>query len=100
MSFILFFLKIPPPPRSTRTHTLCPYPTLFRSRRAGHRTLRPPGLRTAVAGLFRTRAARGFRPPYAAPAGRGVVLAPALRGDGFDAARVSGRAIEIGRAHV
>src|SRR3546814_20155065 len=28
----LFFLIIQPPPRSTRTDTLCPYTTLFRSR--------------------------------------------------------------------
>src|SRR3546814_16733780 len=28
---ILFFLKIRPPPRSTRTDTLFPYTTLFRS---------------------------------------------------------------------
>src|SRR3546814_17132497 len=31
MFFILFFLMIRPPPRSTRTATLFPYTTLFRS---------------------------------------------------------------------
>src|SRR3546814_3387571 len=30
--FCVFFLMIRPPPRSTRTDTLFPYPTLFRSR--------------------------------------------------------------------
>src|SRR3546814_18050995 len=29
--FLFFFLSIRPPPRSTRTDTLLPYPTLFRS---------------------------------------------------------------------
>src|SRR3546814_14703439 len=29
--FVFFFLMIRPPPRSTRTDTLFPYPTLFRS---------------------------------------------------------------------
>src|SRR3546814_14523300 len=28
---VFFFLRIPPPPRSTRTYTLFPYTTLFRS---------------------------------------------------------------------
>src|SRR3546814_3921595 len=39
--FLLFFLMIRRPPRSTRTDTLFPYTTLFRShllRAAGHRT--------------------------------------------------------------
>src|SRR3546814_11660965 len=31
VTFILFFLMIRPPPRSTRTDTLFPYTTLFRS---------------------------------------------------------------------
>src|SRR3546814_3485123 len=31
MSLVLFFLMIRPPPRSTRTYTLFPYTTLFRS---------------------------------------------------------------------
>src|SRR3546814_16601572 len=33
--FVCFFLMIRRPPRSTRTDTLFPYPTLFRSREAG-----------------------------------------------------------------
>src|SRR3546814_6579549 len=33
----VFFLMILRPPRSTRTYTLFPYTTLFRSCRAGHR---------------------------------------------------------------
>src|SRR3546814_17422179 len=35
MFFVFFFLMIPRPPRSTRTDTLCPYTTLFRSLRRG-----------------------------------------------------------------
>src|SRR3546814_20413677 len=31
MSFVVFFLMMRPPPRSTRTDTLFPYTTLFRS---------------------------------------------------------------------
>src|SRR3546814_14131937 len=31
---MFFFLRLGPPPRSTRTDTLVPYPTLFRSGRA------------------------------------------------------------------
>src|SRR3546814_11925943 len=49
--FVFFFLMIRRPPRSTRTDTLFPYTTLFRSRRTDHarRTWqaspseRPPG---------------------------------------------------------
>src|SRR3546814_20191261 len=33
VSYVLFFLMIPPPPRSTRTDTLFPDTPLFRSRR-------------------------------------------------------------------
>src|SRR3546814_19022632 len=36
MSCIFFYLMIRRPPRSTRTDTLLPYTTLFRSERAGH----------------------------------------------------------------
>src|SRR3546814_2385039 len=39
--YIFFFLKIRRPPRSTRTDTLFPYTTLFRSRGAGARAARP-----------------------------------------------------------
>src|SRR3546814_7620255 len=42
-SIVFFFLMIRRPPRSTRTDTLFPYTTLFRSpRQPGHRGL-PPG---------------------------------------------------------
>src|SRR3546814_8712126 len=45
LTFFVFFLMIRRPPRSTRTDTLFPYTTLFRSRRDfGVRTL-APGLR-------------------------------------------------------
>src|SRR3546814_11644105 len=37
---LLFFLMIRRPPRSTRTDTLLPYTTLFRSRGAGRRSSR------------------------------------------------------------
>src|SRR3546814_5477461 len=40
-SHIFFFLMIRRPPRSTRTDTLFPYTTLFRSGRDRHRLLHP-----------------------------------------------------------
>src|SRR3546814_13136698 len=40
---LIFFLMIRRPPRSTRTDTLFPYTTLFRSDRSRHRTLRCAG---------------------------------------------------------
>src|SRR3546814_4198408 len=39
----IFFLMIRPPPRSTRTDTLFPYTTLFRSHHPGNRPDRPRG---------------------------------------------------------
>src|SRR3546814_18391086 len=39
--FLFFCLMIRRPPRSTRTDTLFPYTTLFRSRRADYRQGRP-----------------------------------------------------------
>src|SRR3546814_18888790 len=38
MSFVIFFFMIQRPPRSTRTYTLFPYTTHFRSDRRGTRT--------------------------------------------------------------
>src|SRR3546814_13698132 len=60
----LFFLMIRRPPRSTRTDTLFPYTTLFRSRRGGGRQGHD-----ADAGHDRLPRARG-----------GVVLQPGPRG--------------------
>src|SRR3546814_14973717 len=42
--YFFFFLMLRRPPRATRTDTLFPYTTLFRSPRA-HRSTRPPGRR-------------------------------------------------------
>src|SRR3546814_14847399 len=59
MYIFVFFLMIRRPPRSTRTDTLFPYTTLFRSRRgAGHH------VRFSVYRVF-----RGFR-DYSARAGK------------------------------
>src|SRR3546814_19920873 len=58
--YIIFFLSIRRPPRSTRTDTLFPYTTLFRSRRSRSRCpsapRRPPPLRSrsATPGAGRT----------------------------------------------
>src|SRR3546814_15297718 len=89
-SFICFFLMIRRPPRSTRTDTLFPYTTLFRSRVAGLRPDRRQLSRPDGAGI-----SRNPRPadPGTAPAAlrRHAVLLPAL-------CRWCGA--EIGRAHV
>src|SRR3546814_12349841 len=66
-SSFFFFLMIRRPPRSTRTDTLFPYTTLFRSDRrpAGWTPQRPAGTGGAVAiGLYR-RCCRRPRPPAA-----------------------------------
>src|SRR3546814_5438283 len=65
MFVVVFFLMIRRPPRSTRTDTLFPYTTLFRS----HRTL---GL-----GRARNRAVGACRQPVACAGGnrRGAILA-------------------------
>src|SRR3546814_15651801 len=53
--FFLFFLMIRRPPRSTRTDTLFPYTTLFRSA--------PTNSHRAPQGTGTPSAARGHRPP-------------------------------------
>src|SRR3546814_5023989 len=64
---MFFFLMIRRPPRSTRTDTLFPYPTLFRSA--------PPAHRPHPAGSDRDR----HHPPLAAGARRVRRLPPPLR---------------------
>src|SRR3546814_6190991 len=54
MSLIFFFLMIRRPPRSTRTDTLFPYTTLFRSRSKGVAS-------RGVLGSGRARSVRGRR---------------------------------------
>src|SRR3546814_13769262 len=58
-SIIFFFLMIPRPPRSTRTDTLFPYTTLFRSLRAGDRADRSPCVfpENASGGVFKRHGA-------------------------------------------
>src|SRR3546814_16191763 len=87
--FFFFFLMIRRPPRSTRTDTLFPYTTLFRS--PGDRTHRRPAAAAAAArqaaplclprhGAAGDREAAG-RPQGLRPAGRGL-RARLDRGDG------------------
>src|SRR3546814_16494222 len=64
--FVFFFLMIRRPPRSTRTDTLFPYTTLFRSDRPGTVAQIPDDERTDV-----MRLARDFR--HVADAARLVV---------------------------
>src|SRR3546814_19093537 len=111
LSWIFFFLMIRRPPRSTRTDTLFPYTTLFRSRSgraqgAARRCVRPAGdaaARRVAHPRLRTRARAEIPPPdlrRSAPAGGAAraahsVARPPPRADtgwrGGD---------KIGRAHV
>src|SRR3546814_9389180 len=76
--FVLFFLMIRRPPRSTRTDTLFPYTTLFRSAHAARiaRARRIERDRTRSAGQ---RAARRVRQRHADRARRGGDGGRALR---------------------
>src|SRR3546814_21071255 len=61
----VFFVMIPRPPRSTRTDTLCPYTTLFRSSACsrGRTDGRAGGHRTAAGGQGRGPARGQARRP-------------------------------------
>src|SRR3546814_16155613 len=86
MCFLFFFLMIRRPPRSTRTDTLFPYTTLFRSaRRSG--AARRCCLDTGASRLATTAADPGTN-AVSAGAGGGVVLfLAACAGAGVSAAR-------------
>src|SRR3546814_1084009 len=64
---MLFFLMIRRPPRATRTDTLCPYPTLFRSHRcragAHRRVARAHGAQVQGPGAARLLQAERADPP-------------------------------------
>src|SRR3546814_14023534 len=94
---LFFFLMIRRPPRSTRTDTLFPYTTLFRSDHAILRTIE------AVAS-FQDRATQK-RPLFERWIGAGSCedfgRKHGLQGDSRHvAARIDGDRPEIGRAHV
>src|SRR3546814_11518983 len=62
MYTLFFFLMIRPPTKSTRTDTLFPYTTLFRSRLIrGDRIIRQARLHPATAPEHRWRTAKMFR---------------------------------------
>src|SRR3546814_20828756 len=96
ISLRFFFLMIRRPPRSTRTDTLFPYTTLFRSAARLHAAGRHPLRHAVVAPAALARGGRGpLRPRLRAlhhPAEHPVQLA----GPG----RRAGHPGEIGRAHV
>src|SRR3546814_19887884 len=94
LSFIIFFLMILRPPRSTRTDTLFPYTTLFRSDRArilaaaeGEPRLRRPARRRGDAGddfAGHARFARGldlFAAPREDEGGAAFQPPPLLAGE-------------------
>src|SRR3546814_5737461 len=65
--YLLFFLMIRRPPRSTRTDTLFPYTTLFRSRRRRARAPHPAAVRLAAAAVLQPQAGAGSPAHPAAP---------------------------------
>src|SRR3546814_8944134 len=58
--FFVFFLRIRRPPRSTRTYTLFPYTTLFRSFALSWMTPRSTTSSSSWPGLFGWRATQGY----------------------------------------
>src|SRR3546814_11267036 len=83
LRFFLFFLMIRRPPRSTRTDTLFPYTTLFRSERTSRTFHRSPHLAEPNSRATRScarfhssyrnptwRTGEASDPPYARPRGR------------------------------
>src|SRR3546814_17014229 len=79
------------PPRSTRTDTLFPYTTLFRSRHdprphQGHRT--PPPARRRAAGDLRALVGARLRAPAALAVSAGSVIVPRMIDRGFAALSV------------
>src|SRR3546814_20292974 len=88
---ILFFLMIRRPPRSTRTDTLLPYTTLFRSTSMG-RIL----LSALSADLREEWPSHTVLEPRTE---RTIVSADALRAE-LDIVAEQRRSLEIGRAHV
>src|SRR3546814_20926653 len=85
------FCMIPRPPRSTRTDTLCPDTTPFRSVAALSSNENPFGTPEAAAAAYVRESGTLHRYPYASAAALREALAAKY---GLDPAR------EIGRAHV
>src|SRR3546814_19246096 len=108
VSSLFFFLMIRRPPRSTRTNTLFPYPTLFRSLQFRAPNKWPndlPGFREVLVAYMSRMEKLGQKllPIYAAALGK----APDFFNDKFDRADISSRFGhyppgdgKIGRAHV
>src|SRR3546814_20058354 len=81
----MFFVNIPPPPRSTRTYTLLPDSTLFRSLLQHAHLLRPHGKADAVGRAAADEVRLELDPVQSDQAGPAVGLAQA-----FVAARAPG----------
>src|SRR3546814_8240792 len=103
--FILFFLMIRRPPRSTRTDTLFPYTTLFRSRHSTGDGMARRRLLGGAVGSKRERQLREYRDRRRGDARRDELLPPVQRqadgnrgAGGTRGGRNRGR--QIGRAHV
>src|SRR3546814_10603025 len=109
----LFFLMIRRQPRSTRTDTLFPYTTLFRSTTQADQTYKRDDLIGAAEGVF-GKGAEGLAgiiedilkdqgEPNAYIAGReasGAFVVGLRYGSGMLSHKIEGQMPEIGRAHV
>src|SRR3546814_6831135 len=84
LCFLFFFLMIRRPPRSTRTDTLFPYTTLFRSDpdlfRPGRLSAADRAVRGWRAGLFAQRFPRVLHPDAVARAGASAARSRLLAG--------------------
>src|SRR3546814_20620834 len=94
-----FLLLTRRPPRSTRSDTLCPYPTLFRSRYCAHRR----AFRAAANGELKQMANWSDpRTSYGAPAGRAdardVAFDAGLRSYMLSVYNYMASGVQIGRA--
>src|SRR3546814_19198200 len=77
--FVFFFLRIRRPPRSTRTDTLFPDPTLFRSFKAVKMRIGKPDIGEDVERVAAVRAAIGDRVGLMVDANQGLSVAHAIR---------------------
>src|SRR3546814_17897820 len=97
--FYILFLMIRRPPRSTRTDTLFPYTTLFRSQ--SETTPFYPRSPYAAAKLYAYWIVVNYREAYALHASNGILFnhESPLRGETFVTRKIT-RAVEMGRANV
>src|SRR3546814_11634861 len=95
-----FFLMIRRPPRSTRTDTLFPYTTRFRSTLSGARDIPFSALMLSQANVRRVKAGVSIDGLAADIERRGLLQSLTVRAQRDEEGNETGRFEEIGRAHV